>query len=140
MSTEENKAIVHRIFEDIMNNRDMDLIDDLFSTNYVFHGSGGHELRGPNGFKKIISQPHTAYPDFHITAEEMVAEGDKVACRFTCQGTHKGMLKDIAPTNKQMKTTGIVIYRIVDGKVVEHWENMDMLGMMQQLVPPSPRK
>ena len=133
MSAEENKAIVRRIFEDIINNRDMKVVDELFATDYVFHGPGGHELHGPDAFKQIISQPHTAYPDFHITAEDMIAEGDKVVCRFTSQGTHKGMLRGIAPTNKQVKVTGIVIYRIVDGKIVEHWENMDMLGLMQQL-------
>ena len=133
MSAEENKAIVRRIFEDIINNRDMNVVDELFATNYVFHGPSGQELHGPDAFKQIISQPHTAYPDFHITAEDMIVEGDKVVCRFTSQGTHKGMLRGIAPTNKQVKVTGIVIYRIVDGKIVEHWENMDMLGIMQQL-------
>jgi len=104
----------------ILNERNLDATDELFATNYVFHGPGGHKLHGPEVFKQLISQPHAAYPDFHVTAEDMIAEGDRVVCRFTSHGTHKGMLGGIAPTNKQIEVTGIAIYRIVDGKVVEH--------------------
>jgi len=76
-----------------------------------------------------------------FTNEDLIAEGDRVVSRFTIRGTHKGVLMGIAPTNKPVTVTGIVIYRIVDGKVVEQWENINFLGMMQQLgVFPPPGK
>jgi len=139
MSADANKAIARRIFDEIANNRKMDVVDELFSTGYIYHESSGHELHGPEGFKQLMSHPHSAFPDFHITAEDFIAEGDKVVCRFTIKGTHNGVLMGIPPTGKPFTMTGIVIYRIVDGKVIEHWENMDFLGMMQQIgVLPSP--
>jgi len=141
MSTEENKALVRRIFDEIMNERKLDVIDELFADDYVFHGPGGHEFHGKDSFKQFISRPHTAYPDFHLEAEDMLAEGDKVVCRFTSHGTHKGPLGNIPPTGKQIDVTGMVIYRIDNGKVTEHWENLDMFGAMQQLgVIPSPEQ
>jgi predicted ester cyclase len=80
----------------------------------------------------------SALPDFHSTLEDMIAEGDKVAERFTGRGTHKGEWMGIAPTGKQVTIQGMAIHRITDGKIVENWTNMDMLGVMVQLgvVPP----
>ena len=75
----------------------------------------------------------TAFPDIRITAEDMVAEGDKVACRGTFSGTHKGEFMGIAATGKQINVGVIEILRIVGGKMVEHWNIVDNLGMMQQL-------
>lgn len=139
MSVEANKAIVKRIFDEIANNRKMEVVDELFATGYVYHEPSGHELNGPEGFKQLMSRPHSAFPDFSIMAEDLIAEGDKVVCRFTIQGTHNGVLMGIPPTGKPFRMTGMVIYRIADGKVIEQWENMDSLGMMQQLgVLPSP--
>jgi predicted ester cyclase len=75
----------------------------------------------------------TAFPDLRLTVEEFITEGDKVVARWTSQATHKGDLMGIAPTGKQVKQTGIAIYHIVGGKVVEEWAERDMLGFMQQL-------
>ena len=72
-----------------------------------------------------------AFPDLVITVEDMITEGDKVACCVTIRGTHKGDLKGMAPTGKQITMTGIEIHRIAGGKFVEHREQMDMMGMLQ---------
>lgn len=74
-----------------------------------------------------------AFPDLHVTVEDMVAEGDKVVARVTMSGTHKGEFMGIAPTGKQITVGIIEILRIAGGKVVEHWNVVDSLGMMQQL-------
>jgi predicted ester cyclase len=76
---------------------------------------------------------HTAFPDLHFTLEDMIAEGDKVAYRFTARGTHMGDFLGIAATGKQIVVAGTVITRIDAGKFQEDWETIDMLGLMQQL-------
>ncbi len=82
------------------------------------------------------------FPDLHITIEDIIAEGDKVATRATARGTHKGEFMNIPPTGKQVTVTSIAIQQIAGGKVVEVWVNIDHLGMMQQLgaVPPPGEK
>jgi len=138
MSTEENKANQRRVWEEIINKGNLALADELFATNYIYHGPVGMEFKGPEGLKQLISGFRNALPDIHVTVEDMVAEGDKVVSRFTGRGTHKGEFMGIAPTGKQTTVGGIVIARWVGGKEVETWEIIDMLSMMQQLgvVPP----
>ncbi len=138
MSAEANKAIVNRIWEEVVNEGNLNIADELFATSYVYHGPGGREIKGPEGFKQFIAMRRTAFPDFHVAVEDMVAEGDRVVSRWTAAGTHKGDLMGIAPTERRGTMTGITITRIVDGKVVEDWENLDQLGILRQLgaIPP----
>ena len=132
MSTEENKAVLRRNLE-ALNKGDLAIADETIHTNYVYHGSGGQEFKGPEGFKQFVTMLRTAFPDLHLTVEDMVAEGDKVAHRLTLRGTHKGDFMGMAPTGKQVTTTAITISRFVGGKEVEAWSNLDQLGMMQQM-------
>jgi len=138
MPVEENKAIVRRCYEEL-NKKNLGIGDELFAANYVNHQPGGGEVHGPEELKQLLTGFFTAFPDLRFTVEDLVAEGDKVVARWTSQGTHKGEFMGIAATGKQGATTGIAIFRIVGGKVVEEWAEMDMLGMMQQLgVIPTP--
>ena len=134
MSTEENKALVRRWFEEVVNKGNLDVLDEICAPTYVEAG----DVVGPEGPKQYFTEIRTASPDFHITVEDMIAEGDKVAVRWTFRGTHKGEYMGIAPTGKQVTVTGITIWCIADGKFVESWENKDDLGLMQQLgvIPP----
>ena len=138
MSTEENKAKVRRMIEEVWNKGDLAVVDELVPPNYVYHFPGREEIKGPNGLKQFATMLRTAFPDFHITIDDMVAEGDEVACRYTYQGTHKGEFLGIAPTGKQFKATGIMISHIERGKEVEVWESIDRIGMLQQIgiIPP----
>lgn len=89
--------------------------------------------------KEHIDMFEAAFPRYQLRAEDMIAEGDKVAVRATFQGTHKGVLMGIAPTGKQVTISLMLIYRIANGKIIEHWMNADQLGLMQQLgVVPMP--
>jgi len=133
MSTEENKAMIRRVWEEVFNKGDLAVADEIMATNYVYHGSGGQEFKGPEGFKQLITMFRTAFPDLRITVEDMFAEGDKVAHRATIRGTHKGDFMGIAPTGKQVTIAAIVISRFVGGKEVEAWANLDQLAMMQQM-------
>jgi steroid delta-isomerase-like uncharacterized protein len=135
----ENKAISRRADEELFNRGNLDVADELFTPDFVYHDPGGGELRGPENVKGYAAMLRAAFPDLHQTIEDQIAEGDKVAYRWTARGTHEGELMGIAPTSKRVTFTGIAVARLADGKIQEIWENYDALGMMQQLgVVPSP--
>lgn len=136
--SEENKAVFRRYVEEIGNEGNLDLVDEIFS-DYASHQPDGSVLeRSPEDVKRFMGEFRSAFPDFHTTIEDQIAEDDKVVTRWTMRGTHEGEFRGIAPTGKQISVTGIGIFRFSDGKVVESWDNFDQLGMMQQLgaVPP----
>jgi steroid delta-isomerase-like uncharacterized protein len=135
----ENKALVRRYVEEVLNNRNLDLIDKLFAPTFIDHDTSMPDARGPAGVKRLAAMVHGSFPDLHFTVEDMVAEGDKVVYRYSVRGTHQGDFMGIAATGKQFAVTGIHIYRVVDGKLQEEWENWDMLGLLRQLgVVPQP--
>ncbi len=133
MSTEENKALIRRIAEEIFNKKNLAVVDELVDNDYVFHGGPGGQEKGRENFKQMQTILFTTFPDIRLTIEDMVAEGDKLAYRYTLRGTHKGDFMGIAPTGKQFELSGIAIGRVIGGKIVEEWDANDMLGMMQQL-------
>ena len=114
MPIEENKAFVQRYVEEPWNQGNVAVLDELCAPNFHLEGLGGVEA-----FKEAITAFRTGFPDLHFTIEEIIAEGDKVAYRWTARGTHQGEYAGIAPTGKTITATGITILRIVDGKVVE---------------------
>jgi steroid delta-isomerase-like uncharacterized protein len=136
----ENKTISRRADEELFNRGNLDVADELFAPSFVYHDpASGEEWRGPESVKQYAAMLRAAFPDLHQTIEDQVAEGDKVAYRWTARGTHKGKLMGIAPIGNQVTFTGTSIARLADGKIEEIWENYDALGMMQQLgVIPSP--
>ena len=139
MSTvqEQNKAISRHWREEI-DKGNWGINEELVSPNFVLHmpGSPPMNLEGVTHMFKMF---YGAFPDLYHTFDDFVAEGDKVALRFTLNGTHKGDFQGIPPTGKKVKISASVVDRIVDGKIVEHWSLLDTMGMMQQLgVIPSP--
>ena len=135
MSTEENKALSRRVIEEIFNKQNPSLADELIDANFIDHGMG---FKGMEGFKNYVTTFIIAFPDLHLSIDDMVAEGDEVAMRLTSRGTHEGEFLGIAPTGKQFTASGIVIQRIAGNKLAEGWPVNDVLGMMQQLgvIPP----
>jgi predicted ester cyclase len=134
MSVEENKAIFRRYVEEVGNKGNLDLADEIFD-RYISHQSDSRtEERGPEDVKRFIGEFRQAFPDFRTTIEYQVAEGDMVATRWRASGTHQGEFRGIAPTGKPVAMTGIGVFRFSnEGKVVESWDNLDELGMMQQM-------
>ena len=128
-----NKAVARRFYEEGVNKGNLDLFDELFAPNYVYHGPGGREARGPAGVKELVGMYLGAFPGMQGSIEDQVAEGDRVVTRLTVRGTHKGDLGGIAPTGKEVTVTIINIARFDGGKFAESWENFDELGMMQQI-------
>jgi steroid delta-isomerase-like uncharacterized protein len=134
MSAEENKAITRRINDEAWTNGNVDVIDELVADEYVHTVVGAPEpIRGPQGFRELVTSYRSAFPDFRITTEEQVAEGDVVVTRWTGSGTHQGDLMGVPATGKQSTTAGITIDRFADGKLVAGWAIFDQLGLLQQL-------
>ena len=133
MSTQENKAVVRRIFDDIYNQGNLAAVDEIFAADYVDHSAPPGFPSGLDSFKQSFGMFRAAFPDIHVAVEDVIADGDKVVVRLTFSGTHTGALMGIPPTGKFVTITGIAIDRIKNGKVVEHWVNRDDLGMLQQL-------
>jgi C-1 hydroxylase len=131
MSTEDNKALIQRIWE-VWNQGNLDALDKFIfdAANYIEDG----QAVDFENWKRERASFRAAFPDWHETINDMIAEGDKVVVRLTGHGTHKGELfGSIPPTGKQVTITGIMSFRIADGKIVEDWENWDMLGILQQV-------
>ena len=131
--SEENKAVVRRFHDEVLNKGNLALIDELCSHDLVDHTAPPGLPPGVEGAKQTLGIYLAAFPDLHVTMEDMIAEGDRVVVRWTASGTHKGDLMGIAPTGRRVTVTGIAIDRIAGGKTVEHWEVFDQMGLMQQL-------
>jgi steroid delta-isomerase-like uncharacterized protein len=131
MSTEENKATVRRLFEEYS----LDVVDELLVPDYTHHDPNlpPEFQHGRDAYKQVVTMFLAAFPDLRTTVEDLIAEGDKVAARWTFRGTHQGELMGIPPTGKQVTGTGMSVTRLANGKMAESWVNFDALGMMQQL-------
>jgi steroid delta-isomerase-like uncharacterized protein len=142
MSTEDNKALIHKWVDEVLNTRDVSdqsLAYELVASDFVGHFPGQPPIEGLEAFRQFGSLYFSAFPDLQITPEDLIAEGDKVTMRYGWRGTHQGELMGIPATGKQVKTSGISILRIANGKIAEQWDNFDNLSMLQQLgVIPAP--
>ena len=126
--SEENEAVVRRVQEEIINGKNMDLIDELLGSDYVWHGPG------QDAGKEIYEMYLSAFPDLKMKIEERIAVGDKVISRFVSEGTHKADLPGVPATGKRVAgVKGIFISRVENGQIVEEWESFDELGMMKQI-------
>lgn len=138
MSVEQNKTMVRRVFEEGINQNKPHVFDEVIGTTYVNHSMPA-PLPGPEGLKMVVGMFHTAFPDLHITLEEVLGEGNKVATRGYFTGTHKGEFNGIPATGKTVQVSYIDIWWVENSKLVENWVQMDMVGLMQQLgVIPTP--
>ena len=133
MSTEDNKALMRRFYEEVFNKKNLAAIDDFIDPNQVDHALPPGMPGGIEGTRQAIGMYLTAFPDMHLTVEDMIAEGDKVVARLTSRGTHQGAYMGIPPTGKPVTVTLIDIIRIAGGKSVEHWLEFNAMGLLQQL-------
>jgi steroid delta-isomerase-like uncharacterized protein len=123
-----------------LNQKKMDVVDHIMAVDHVTYMAGlPGPLRGLQAWKDLAAAYYIAFPDLQVTVQDLIAEGDKVAARYTISGTQQGEFQGIPATGKHVTITETDIYRIVGGKIVEHWAEFDALGMLQQLgVVPAP--
>jgi len=123
MSTQQNKAIVRRLWEEVWNQNNLAVCDEIFDEAYAAH---------EKGFRAYL---HTVLPDSHHTIEDLIAEGEKVVTRFRVTGTHRGEFLGVPATGKPINVTGMWIHRLAQGRIVEgrQWGEWDALGFLQQV-------
>jgi len=136
MSTEQNKATARRWFFDIIKKGQLAVADEIFAANHIIHDPHAPPSgwpNGPEGLKMVASVFGGGFSDWNITIEDQIAEGDKVASRWTASATQTGPLQGMPPTGKAVRVTGVNVTRFAEGKIVESWFNFDMLTLLQQL-------
>jgi steroid delta-isomerase-like uncharacterized protein len=134
MSIEQNKALVRQMVEEIFNRGNMSRADEFLSPDFVENEELPPGIpQGREGVKQLATMMRNAFPDFKATIEDIIAEGDKVVIRMTWSGTQKGEFMGVPPTGKSVSFGVLDIIRVSGGKFVEHWGQMDSMGMMQQL-------
>jgi steroid delta-isomerase-like uncharacterized protein len=135
MSTEANKAIIRRFFEEAFEKGNLAVLDEIVAPNQVNGGPGALPgmPSGPEGSKMLVSAYRNAFPDLHFTIDEQIAEGNTVVTRWSAHGTHQGELAGIPATGKAATVVGLGVDRIENGKIVESWGLFDQFGMLQQL-------
>jgi predicted ester cyclase len=133
MSSDENKTVVRRVFEEIFNQNNLATVDELIAADYVYHRPGGPEMRGPATYKRLLGTFRMAFPDVQFTIQEMIAEGDAVFTRWRFSATHQGEFMGIAPTGNRILSDGMLLSRCAGGMLVEEVELMDELGILRQL-------
>ena len=132
MSTEQNKNLIRRYFEQVVNRIDRAAAEELVAPDLVFNSPYTPQpTHDRESFLQMLSAVHAAFPDFNLVDHDLIAEGDQVASRWNVYGTHEGELAGMPPSRKKVVITGLSIYRIEDGKIVEGWVQDDT---MQQLV------
>ena len=132
MDAEANKAQKRRYIEGF-NAQDLDMIDELFDPHYVLHVPGSPDLEGPEALKQMVAESLATLSEPVLTVDDMVAERNKVATRWTMTAIHSGDFMGVPPTDQRITMQGMIIDRFVDGKVVEGWDFFDMYGVMKQM-------
>jgi len=132
MVGEENKALVRLFDEEFWNKGNLAAADELMTAvaTIVLPGMG---QVGLNDFKAFAASLRSAFPDWYATTDELMAEGARVAERWTGRGTHQGEFQGVAPTGRQVTVPGVVFYRFASGKITEFWGLFDGLALMQQI-------
>ena len=133
VQTERNKHIVRLYIEELWNNLQYDLIDQILAPNLLVHAPDGTQERGNQRYRQVIPYLRTAFPDLHLSIEQVIAEGDSVAFRLGVTGTHKGEFAGLAPTGRVLEIPEWFFMRLWDGKIVESWYLRDQEGLLKQL-------
>ncbi len=131
MSLEENKAVVRRLYEAV-NRREWDSLDELFAPGYVHHSAPGHDMTLEE-LRQFMVGTVSAFPDLQANLDELIAEEEKVMARWTQSATHASEFMGIPPTGKRITWSGINIFRVVDGRIVEDTPYWDFSVIMHQL-------
>jgi steroid delta-isomerase-like uncharacterized protein len=133
--SEENKAVIRRWIE-AYNQRDLEAEADVLAPGFVAHVPGAPaslNLEGLEAWRQFLASFTEAFPDLRLTVEDIAAEGDTVAARVAFHGTHRGEFQGLPPTGKEVAFSSMEFNRVVDGKVEEHWVEINLLGVVQQL-------
>lgn len=133
MTTEQNKKKEKLMVEEVLNKGRISVMDEILTKDFVYHGLDFKEIRGIEAYKQFITDLRTAYPDFQVKTEDIIAEKDIVATRYTAKFTFTGKVKGIEPTGRSVEMKGVIFERFEDGKIAETWEYYDQKDVQKQL-------
>lgn len=134
MSIEDNKAVVRR-YREIYNSNQLNSLGEVLATDFTPHTLLPGLPPGLEGIRMVHQGTLAAFPDLHVTTDDLIADGDRVVERWTQTQTHTGVAIFGVPagTGRKIKTTGISIYRVANGKIAEHWAVIDFMSVLQQI-------
>ncbi len=138
--SQDNKALMHRYFDEVVNKGNLAAIPDFIAPTYIGRQIGTPETKGPEDLKQRLTTLRTAFPDLHVTVEDVVVEGDKVAVRSTYHGTQKGEFGGVTASGKELTWTVIGIQRVENGKFAEGWSLSDLGQRLRAASPPGQGK
>ena len=133
MSTETSKAVYRQFIQTIFNEARFDKLGDFLAPGYRIQDAPPGTPPGGEGVKGVVEMFRGAFPDFEISLDEVIGEGDVVAARSTVRGTHRGEFMGLSPTGRSFAVTSLTMVRIVDGRLTESWVKNDVAAMMAQL-------
>ena len=131
--SQENRAILDRLNAEVLRQANLDAVDELMSDDFVEHDPPPGMAGDRQGFKDFVAGIHQAFADQLHTVHDQIADGDRVVERWTMSATHVGDWLGIPPTHKRITVSGMDISRLENGRIAEHWTQIDVLGMLQQL-------
>lgn len=132
MTTDENKALVRSYYESVLAGRDRALLERLLDPAFVSHDASGATV-GRDRYATAVAVTHAAFGDLAVTVHDQVAEDDRVVTRWSATGTHRADFAGVPATGRRITVSGIHIHRLQDGRFVEHWEMLDLVGLLRQL-------
>ena len=132
MSVEKHLVMINQVLE-LINNRDLDEAFEFYDSDYIYHGPGGQELRGRDGIRGLWELFLAGFPDLTASVDDVIAEGNSVALRWTVKGTHTGEFLGIPASNKPITLPIIEVFRIENGILAEAWDQYDRLHLMEQI-------
>lgn len=133
MSTQENVVLLKKVICKFNDAKHREEYFELYNENCIFHGYPPELPPGLEGAKLFYHAIWNAFPDCFLQAEDILIDGDKMACRYNLKGTQTGQFLHIPPTNNKIDVNGITIFRFENGKCVERWQALDELNLMRQL-------
>ncbi len=137
MTAEQNKAIIERFVEEVQNGHNLDMVEEVMSPGMIDHFYEGQGLPHPpnavEAFKQFYTGMLQAFPDLQVVVHDMIAEGDRVFTYKSFQGTHQGEFKGIPATGRRISVDVMDVFRLANGKMVEHWVVADWMGLLQQI-------
>jgi steroid delta-isomerase-like uncharacterized protein len=128
----DTKSLVSEYIERVWNRADALALNELCAPSYAYR-LGGQPPRDKAAMTEFLQAVHEAFPDWRVQVLSLIAQGNKVVAHWNGQVTHRGVFHGVPPTGKRITVSGINVYEIVDGKIAREWEEMDALGMLQQL-------
>jgi steroid delta-isomerase-like uncharacterized protein len=132
MTTTANKALVTRYYDEVLNQRNLTVLDDLLAPDFVSWLPDGTRL-GRAEYGDAVRASHQAFPDLVVEVLDQLGEGDRVATRWRASGTHRGPFAGIPATGRPVTITAMHLHRVADGRLTEHWEEIDLLRLLRQL-------